>query len=98
MRLEEIINTYIAPIPKFETVKADFSGKDIFDYYRSLAKISDIEPFMSLRFEAKFKNFAENQVQYIHLTNQAKKITELAQEMFHRKFPKYYESKPLMQV
>ena len=92
MRLEEIINTYIAPIEKFETVKSDFTGKDIFEHYRSQAKIEDIEPFTTLRFQAKFKNFIENREQYEFLTNKAKQVTLLAQEMFRRKFPRYYET------
>jgi len=96
MKLEEIINTYIAPIRRFETIKPDFTGKDIFDYYRSQTHVLDIEPFTTLRFQSKFKNYATTQEEYDYLSTKAKEITKLAQEMFHRKFPKYYETKPLI--
>ena len=92
MKLEELINTYIAPIRKFETLKPDFTGKDIFEFYRSQTKVQDIEPFTTLRFQSKFKNYISTQEDYEYLNGKAKEITKLAQEMFHRKFPKYYET------
>ena len=94
MRLEEILQTYITPIKRFETIKPDFTGKDVYEYYRGQAKVHDIEPFTTLRFQAKFKNFVETQEQYEYLNQKTKEINQLAQRLFEKKFPKYYTEDP----
>ena len=94
MRLEEIINIYISNIRKFDTLKPDYTGKDVYEYFRKQAVIADIEPFNNLRFQAKFKNFIETQEQHDYLSSKAKEISSLAQKMFEKRFPKFYQEDP----
>lgn len=94
MRLEEILNTYVARVPRFDGLKKDFTGKDLLEHFRAQSKISDIEAFTSLRLQSRFAETSKSQEQSDYLNQKARQIGQLAQQMFERRFPKYYTVDP----
>lgn len=79
------INDYIYSIPKFEGLSENFSGKDVFEWYKSRLDIKDIEPINEIRFIRKFRNFIKDESDYVYLKSISKQINEIGQRIFDEK-------------
>ena len=94
MRLDEILNTYVARVPRFDSLGNNFTGKDLLAHFRAQSKVADIEAFTSLKLHSRFAETVQSQEQSEYLNNKARQIGQLAQQMFERRFPKYYTVDP----
>jgi hypothetical protein len=92
MRIEEIIKFYISPIPRLDGLGTKFTGTQAYDYFKRQAKFVEIEAFLNLRFERKFREVVETQEQQDQLSGLAKEIALLSQHYFDLKFPNYANS------
>lgn len=94
MKLEDVLLNYITPIRKFEELGPNFTGNDLYNYFRKQTEFKDIEAFTRPRFERKTVLYLDSQEQYDFLTDKSKDITALSQKLFEKRFPKYYEEDP----
>lgn len=79
------INDYICSIQKFEGLSENFSGKDIFEWFKSRLDIKDVEPINEIRFIRKFRDFIKEENDYVYLKSVSKQINELGQRIFDEK-------------
>lgn len=86
MRLEESLLHYISNVPKFEGLGATYTGKDVYEHFRTQAEYREIDIFTKPRFSKKFQYYLDSQSRIDFLEARAAEITRLTQKLFEKRF------------
>ena len=87
MSWQEIMKDYVEKIPIFPSLPKNYSGEELYEFFKNKAQISELEAINTVRFQRKFKEYVSNGETYQDLRVRFKEISELSQKLFDRHFP-----------